>query len=74
MDTAYERSLWILQQNPENEPGLAPRAVKGIVLADSLNLPPPKAIESLRFWSNKLQETLIQNDLKTPEMESIGEL
>jgi hypothetical protein len=28
MNTAYERSLWILQQNPENEPGLAPRAVK----------------------------------------------
>jgi hypothetical protein len=26
MNTAYERSLWILQQNPENEPGLAPRA------------------------------------------------
>jgi hypothetical protein len=28
MDTAYERSLWILQQNPENESGLAPRAAK----------------------------------------------
>jgi hypothetical protein len=27
MNTAYERSLWILQHNPENEPGLAPRAV-----------------------------------------------
>ena len=26
MNTAYERSLWILQHNPENEPGLAPRA------------------------------------------------
>jgi hypothetical protein len=30
MNTAYERSLWILQQNPENEPGLAPRAVRSI--------------------------------------------
>jgi hypothetical protein len=30
MDTAYERSLWILQQNPENESGLAPRAAKDV--------------------------------------------
>jgi hypothetical protein len=34
MNTAYERSLWIPQQNPENDPGLAPWAVKGGVEGD----------------------------------------
>jgi hypothetical protein len=29
MKKAYEQTLWIIQQLPEYESGLAPRAVKG---------------------------------------------
>jgi hypothetical protein len=32
MNKAYKLSLWILQQDPDNESGLAPRAVRGIKL------------------------------------------
>jgi hypothetical protein len=31
MNKAYKLSLWILQQDPDNESGLAPRAAKSIL-------------------------------------------
>ena len=50
MNKAYKLSLWILQQDPDNESGLAPRADRGQVSVRAILDATASVREPFPFW------------------------
>ena len=60
MNKAYKLSLWILQQDPDNESGLAPRADN---YHDSFGAPPGAALAESGFFSIDNLEHMEQRNI-----------
>ena len=65
MNKAYKLSLWILQQDPDNESGLAPRAVKRLSLVTGARRVSDLARDAMRGLLNGTnREDVLRNHLE----------